>query len=356
MSKKNRRERQDQSKPEQDPKSQTPPPAPPAPLDSKYLSWGWYGKVFAGCAIFSAVLFLIFVAIMKSISNSYTQDGIAMYQMGRALQAQQNRDPDTITGELVALDAVVDIENLKSFLLSDVAYAPVVTEDTKAWLRKQDEKYASLQEHLREITPFDEIQTKIRDKTVVKIGEIRDCLKEILGSMDMKDRMNFRKKVIRLDKKLGPLSWYSQIAAGFFSWPSAFDAAERSFFEALRFWTENQEAAYWWGNTLEQTAIMDVAAEKKIMAIRFDPHSDLSDSILAEFKIAYDANPTTPRAVYNYAFALYRKDRVEEAVPLFKQVYEKDPQMNTFEGFLAKRRLDIIERKIDMRWYKTDDF
>lgn len=324
--------------------------------DSKYLTWNWYGKIFGGCIVFSGILFLIFVFVMKSISRSYTEDGIAMYHMAKALQAQKNVDADTITGELTALDAVVDIEKLKGFLLSDVAYRSTIDEDTKAWLRLQDQEYAQLQEHLSGVAAFNDVQRKIRDKTIDKIGEIRECVREVLASTDMQDRKDFRKKVVRLVKKIGSLSWYSQIAAGFFSWPSALDAAERSFFEALRFWQQNQEAAYWWGKTLEETAIMDVAAEKKIMAIKFDPSSSLSETILTEFKAAYDANPTQPRVAYNYAFALYRKGHIDEAIPLFRKIHQLDPQMNTFEGFLAKRRLDIIERKIDMRWYKTDDF
>lgn len=363
MSKKNRREKQEQARAQQQQDQQKPGPPQSAPaqelpstIDPKFLSWGWYLKIFGGCVIFTSLLYLAFVYTMKTISRNYTQDGIAMYRMAKQLHGQSNRGADTTAGELAALDAVVDIEQLKSFLLSDVAYAPAVTEDTWAWLRQQEEKYAELQQHLKEVLPLDDIQSKIRDKAVQKLEVIRECLREILGSADMQDRMSYRKKVVRLDKKIAAIGWYSQVAAGFFSWPSALDAAERSFFEALRFWTRNQEAAYWWGKTLEETAVMDVAAEKKIMAIKFDPTSALADKIIQEFKEAYDANPNAPRGTYNYAFALYRKGRVDEAVPLLKKVYEKDPGLNTFEAFLAKRRIDIIERKIDMKWQKSDDF
>ncbi|OGH60361.1 MAG: hypothetical protein A3G34_09990 [Candidatus Lindowbacteria bacterium RIFCSPLOWO2_12_FULL_62_27] len=379
MSKKNRRDRQERGKPFQPEQGKPAPsgtpagqppgaaPQPPAPVqpgapegpsgvDPKYLTWSWYGKIFLGCFVLTWIAFLGFVYIMKSISRGYTEDGIAMYRMAKSLQAQKERHPDIVTAELAALDAVVDIEKLKAFILSDVAYKEVVTEDTKAWLREQDEKYTELLDHLKQVKAFDPIQEKIRDKTVEKIQIIQDSVRTILKKADMSDRLAFRNTAIALDRTINQAAWYSQIAAGFFSWPAALDAAERSFFEALRFWQENPEAAYWWGRVLDETAIHDVAAEKKIMAVRFDPKSELADSIVVEFKTALDANPEAPRAIYNYAFALYRKGRVDEAVPLYRKVYEKDPQMETFEGFLAKRRLDIIERKIDMRWYKTDDF
>ena len=363
MSKKKRQDKQDRQTPGQ-PQKGPPPTEPgvpagpdPEPVDPRYLTWTWYGKIFAGCMIFSSILFFAFVTIMKTISKNYTEDGIAMYEMAKSLQAhQKDRDVDTIASELAALDAVVDIEMLKGFLLSDVAYRSSVSEDTKAWLMDQDEKYTRLVEHLKTVAVYDDVQDKIRDKTVDKIGVIQECIREIIKSLDMKDREQLKQKVIRLDKKIAKAGWYSQIAAGFFSWPAALDAAERSFFEALRFWQQNQEAAYWWGRTLDETAIHDVAAEKKIMAIKFDPKSALSDSILAEIKAEFVATPDAPRKKYNYAFALYRKGRTDEALPLLRQVYEQDRQMNTFESFLAKRRLDIIERKIDMRWYKTDDF
>lgn len=357
MAKKNKRDRQDPSKPEP---SQSPSAAadqtPAQPIDPKYLSWGWYGKVFAGCFILTGILYLGFVTIMKTISKSYTEDGVAMYKMAKELQTQKDRHADTVTAELSALDAVVDIERLKSFILSDVAYKDVITEDTKAWLREQDEKYSTLLEDLKAVKGFDEVQLRIRDKTIENISLIQDCVRRILKNADMADRVEFRNVAVALDRKISRASWYSQIAAGFFSWPAALDAAERSFFEALRYWQHNQEAAYWWGKVLEETAIMDVAAEKKIMAIKFDPASTLADSILAEFKTSYEAAPNHPRSIYNYAFALYRKGRIDEALPLYRKVYEGDPTLQTFEGFLAKRRLDIIERKIDMRWYKTDDF
>lgn len=369
MSKKHRYDRNDPRKPQQpapggaDPAQPAGGPQAPAPpagalsaINPVYLSWAWYGKIFAGCLILTSILFFSFVALMKSISKGYTEDGIAMYRMAKELQKQKDRHPDTVAGELVALDAVVDIENLKGFILSDVAYKDVLTEDTKAWLRGRDEECSELMDHLKEVKGFDDVQEKIRDKTIENIAVIQKCVRKILKNADMADRVQFRNMSVALDREIGKAAWYSQIAAGFFSWPAALDAAERSFFEALRYWQQNQIAAYWWGKVLEETAIMDVAAEKKIMAIKFDPKSELSNTILAEFKTVYDSGTTQPRAVYNYAFALYRKGRVDEAMPLFKQVYAGDPQMNTFEGFLAKRRIDIIERKIDMRWYKTDDF
>lgn len=363
MSKKNRKDRDGQGPSGPDRVNPSTPgpsdlpsvPATPA-IEPQHLTWPWYGKIFAGCVIFSTVLFVAFVLIMKGISKQYTEDGIAMYKMAKILQNQKDRHPDTIYGELAALDAVVDVEKMKSFLLADVAYAPVVTEDTKAWLRQEDEKITELIDHLKEVEAYDDVQRKIRDRAVEKVGVIQASLREIIKNIDMQDREDYKKMVVRLNRKINKAGWYVPVAAGFFSWPAALDAAERSFFEALRFWQKNQDAAYWWGRTLEETSIMDVAAEKKIMAIRFDPDSDLSDSILTEFKNVYEANPTVPRTIYNYAFALYRKGKIDDAVPLYRKVYDMDRALNTFEGFLAKRRLDIIERKIDMRWYKTDDF
>ncbi len=353
MAKKNRQEGRDRAK---QPAPQVSPAPPPAqPLDPKYFTWIWYGKIFLGCFVVTGIVYLAFVGLMKSISNQYTEDGIAMYMMAKELQ-KVKRDADGITGELSALDAIVDLEKLKLFLLNDIAEPDRVTEDTKARLRAQDQQYADLVEHLKEVKAIGGIQAKIRDRTVGKINEIRECIRLVFEDIDSQDRKIFRRKVLTLTRKIDGLSWYTQIAAGFFSWPAAYDAAERCFFEALRFWTKNPEASYWWGKTLEEAAITDVAAEKKIMAIKFDPDSELADSVLAEIKSSHDANPDHPRSIYNYAFALYRKGRVDEALPLYRKVYARDPQMNTFEGFLAKRRIDIIERKIDMRWYKTDDF
>lgn len=382
MSKKNRRERQDQPKPgqSQDPNIQK--QAPDAPVESvsavepRYLSWQWYAKIFAGCVVVTSIAFFIFVQTMKSISRGYTEDGIAMYKMAKELQAQKDRLADTVTAELSALDAVVDIERLKAFILSDVAYKNDITEDTRAILREQDEKLTELLDDLRQVKGFDQIQLKIRDKTIENISVIQECVRKILKNADsahindpkqpndlseqnMKKEVNdigFRNMAVGASRKISKASWYTQIAAGFFSWPAALDAAERSFFEALRFWQQNQEAAYWWGKVLDETAINDVASEKKIMAIKFDPKSTLADSILAEFKASYDAAPAHPRSIYNYAFALYRKGRIDESIPLYRKVADADPRMETFEGFLARRRLDIIEKKIDMHWYKTDDF
>lgn len=356
MSKKDRKNFQDKSKTTQGKDTALPAQAV-VPIDPKYLSWKWYAKILVGCLGFSTILFFAFVTIMKTISRHYTDEGIAMYRQALVLRAVDTRDVDTIAGELSSLDAIADIEKLKLVLLRDVAYnrAPV-TEVTKNWLKEQDEKYAVLQGHLKELTLEDNITSKIRDKTVAKVGGIRECVQQVLKNIDAEDKDRLQKLVVRMVREIGTYSWYSQIAAGLFSWPAAFDAAERSFFEALRFWQKNQEAAYWWGKTLDEVAIQDVAAEKKIMAIKFNPKSILSDTIVVEFKTEYDASPTSPRAIYNYAFALYRKGRAEEALPLYKKVYAMDPEMNTFEGFLAKRRIDIIERKIDMRWYKTDDF
>src|SRR3990167_9348279 len=170
MSKKNRRDRQERGKPFQPEQGKPAPsgtpagqppgaaPQPPAPVqpgapegpsgvDPKYLTWSWYGKIFLGCFVLTWIAFLGFVYIMKSISRGYTEDGIAMYRMAKSLQAQKERHPDIVTAELAALDAVVDIEKLKAFILSDVAYKEVVTEDTKAWLREQDEKYTRSEEH-----------------------------------------------------------------------------------------------------------------------------------------------------------------------------------------------------------------
>ncbi len=382
MSKKNRRERQDQPKPGQSPDPNIQNQASAAPVESvsgvepKYLTWQWYGKIFAGCVIVTGAVFFIFVQVMKSISRGYTEDGIAMYKMAKELQVQKDRHPDTVTAELSALDAVVDIEKLKALILSDVAYKNDITEDTRTILREQDEKLTELIDHLRQVKGFDQIQLKIRDKTIENISVIQECVRKVLKNADsahiddprtpndlsktnMAKEVNnagFRNMAVGAARKISAASWYTQIAAGFFSWPAALDAAERSFFEALRYWQQNQEAAYWWGKVLDETAINDVASEKKIMAIKFDPKSTLSDSILAEFKAAYDAAPAHPRSIYNYAFALYRKGRIDESIPLYKKVAEGDPKMETFEGFLAGRRLDIITKKIDMHWYKTDDF
>ena len=92
------------------------------------------------------------------------------------------------------------------------------------------------------------------------------------------------------------------------------------------------------------------------MAIKFDPNSKLADQILNEFKQTFDGDTNSLRAMYNYAFALYRKGRIDDAMPIFHKVYDKDRALNSFEAFLAKRRIDIVDRKIDMKWSKTDDF
>lgn len=362
MGKKDKRKYQERDKAGQEAGRGQGPDDPAAPsqesaMDPKYYTWGWYGKILLGCILFSTVLYFVSVGVMRTISQHYTDEGIAMYRRAMTLKSMGTPEPDTIVGELSALDAIADVEKLKIVLLRDIAYtrAPI-TEETKSWLKSQDEKYGELQAHLRDISLTDPIQATIREKTIDKVEGIRECIREVLKNVDMKDRDQFQKMAVRLTRKIGGYSWYTQIGAGFFSWPAALDAAEHSFFEALRFNQRNQAAAYWWGEILMETAIEDVAAEKKIMAIKFSPDSELADTILAEFKTAADEAPGSPRAMYNYAFALYRKGRVDEALPIYKKIHSGDPDMNTFEGFLAKRRIDIIERGIDMRWYKTDDF
>lgn len=329
---------------------------PQTELDPSYNSWAFYGKVYAGCFAVALIIYLTFLFIMRSTSGEHLDEAIALYDRAMELKAKGEPTVESALEELKALDAIVDIEEMRLFILSDVMKAQSVPAKTKGRLKFYIETFEELRDGLKAVQLTSPIQLKIRDHQLPKIQEVIDGLHEVLDNADMQDREKYQNLVNRYSWKLDDLYWNVRVGGGFLSWPVALDVAEACAFESLRFWRENPEAARYWGLILEALGLPDVGSEKKVMSIKFDPKSEESDVLLAEFKKKFDEDSKSPGNVYYYAFALYRKGRLQEALPLYEQMVKEDPTSQTWYGYLAKRRLRIINEKIDPRWSKTDDF
>jgi len=124
--------------------------------------------------------------------------------------------------------------------------------------------------------------------------------------------------------------------------PTAYLYAELHLQDALRLDPKNPEAYYQLGRVYEKMGLDVISSEYYVRALKVDPSFYRAPEIVKMFKNKLEAEPDSPRALYDLGWVYYELGRKKEAKEKLVAVLRMKESKNTMARVLAKKRLGYL--------------